>query len=148
MNQTFIREAEEKDLPSILGLYSGIENDKRSILDIDSAKRQLKIIKSYPNYSIYVAEKDGIIIGTFELLIMHNLAHSGKPSAIVEDIVVDEEHRSKGLGREMMNYAMEISKKFGCYKLMLSSNINRERAHKFYDNLGFERHGYSFLVKF
>jgi GNAT superfamily N-acetyltransferase len=148
MGQTVIREANEEDLLSILGLYSGIENNTQGILDIETAKRQLRKIKSYPNYSIFVAEKDGRIVGTFELLIMDNLAHFGKPSAIVEDVVVDEEHRSKGIGREMMNYAMEISKKHGCYKLMLSSNTTRERAHKFYEKLGFARHGYSFIVNF
>ena len=35
----------------------------------------------------------------------------------------------------------------GCYKLTLSSNIARQGAHAFYDSLGFERHGYSFLAR-
>ena len=35
----------------------------------------------------------------------------------------------------------------GCYKLVLSSNAKRERAHAFYESLGFERHGYSFRIE-
>jgi hypothetical protein len=31
-------------------------------------------------------------------------------------------------------------------KLALSSNFKRNAAHAFYDSLGFQRHGYSFLV--
>jgi hypothetical protein len=34
----------------------------------------------------------------------------------------------------------------GCYKLALSSNERREAAHAFYDSLGFQRHGFSFVV--
>ena len=146
MEKVVIRKAIEQDLPSILSLYTGIENNDKSILDIESAKKKLQKIESYPNYSIYVAELNGDIVGTFELLIMENLAHYGKPSAIVEDVVVREENRGLGIGKAMMKYAMEISKKEGCYKLMLSSNINRKEAHKFYNAIGFKLHGYSFTV--
>jgi hypothetical protein len=31
---------------------------------------------------------------------------------------------------------------------MLSSNLKRKLVHKFYESLGFDRHGYSFLVTF
>jgi GNAT superfamily N-acetyltransferase len=49
-------------------------------------------------------------------------------------------------GKQMMQFAMEQCKQAGCYKLMLSSNLKREAAHKFYESLGFQRHGYSFQV--
>jgi GNAT superfamily N-acetyltransferase len=147
MNDIVIRKANENDLPKILTLYSEIEDEKQCNLDLETAKKKLKIIMSYPNYAIYVAENEGKIVGTFELLIMDNLAHAGIPSAIVEDVVINEKDRGKGIGKLMMQYAMETSRREGCYKLMLSSNLRRERAHKFYDNLGFERHGYSFIVK-
>jgi hypothetical protein len=31
---------------------------------------------------------------------------------------------------------------------MLSTNIKRQRAHKFYEDLGFEKHGFSYTVNF
>lgn len=39
-----------------------------------------------------------------------------------------------------------LAHKKGCYKAALSSNLKRERAHAFYESLGFERHGYSFRI--
>jgi GNAT superfamily N-acetyltransferase len=45
-----------------------------------------------------------------------------------------------------MQFAVDRSREKGCYKLMLSSNAKRERAHAFYESLGFERHGFSFRV--
>jgi len=47
----------------------------------------------------------------------------------------------------MMEHAREECCKAGCYKLTLSSGTPREGAHRFYESLGFERHGYSFLIR-
>ena len=47
----------------------------------------------------------------------------------------------------MMTYARELARQAGCYKLVLSSNRKRERAHAFYESLGFQRHGISFLIE-
>jgi GNAT superfamily N-acetyltransferase len=43
------------------------------------------------------------------------LAHYGKPSEIVEDVVVEDKHRNSGVGREMKQYAMEVCRRHGCY---------------------------------
>ncbi len=85
-------------------------------------------------------------MGTFALLIMDNLGHMGTPSAVIEDVAVDPAWQQKGIGREMMRYALEMAGEKGCYKVALSSNLKRERAHAFYESFGFERHGYSFRV--
>jgi GNAT superfamily N-acetyltransferase len=79
---------------------------------------------------------------------MDNLAHLGAPSAIVEDVVVSPAQRGEGIGKQMMQHAMQRCKQAGCYKMMLSSNLAREQAHRFYEDLGFERHGYSFRIDF
>ena len=86
------------------------------------------------------------MVGTFTLLVMRNLIHMGSPSAVVEGVAVDAAMRSNGIGREMMEQARLLCRVRGCYKMALSSNLKRERAHAFYDGLGFERHGYSFRI--
>jgi len=77
---------------------------------------------------------------------MHNLGHLGAPSAIVEDVVVAPDCQGQGLGKAMMQFALDRCRSKGCYKLMLASSAKRERAHTFYESLGFERHGFSFRV--
>jgi len=47
----------------------------------------------------------------------------------------------------MMHHAMAFAREAGCYKLVLSSNQKRERAHAFYESLGFQRHGFSFSIE-
>jgi GNAT superfamily N-acetyltransferase len=148
MDGIAMRKATREDLPNILSLYQQKGIDDKEVLSIDEANAMFNKFKQYPNYSIYVATLENKVVGTFALLIMDNLAHKGTPSGVVEDVVVDESTRSRGIGKKMMEYAIEICRNHGCYKLMLSSNIKREAAHRFYENLGFKKHGYSFLIEF
>ena len=141
-----IRPAQSTDLPGVLRLYGQPGLDDGAVLPIAEAERMLARFASYPDYALYVAELEGEIVGTFALLIMDNLAHMGTPSGVVEDVVVDAAHQGHGIGRAMMNHAVSVCRRKGCYKMALSSNLKREKAHAFYDSLGFERHGYSFRV--
>ncbi|WP_148269935.1 GNAT family N-acetyltransferase [Desulfitobacterium dehalogenans] len=142
-----IRHAAENDLEGILKLYGTLEENKDCGIDIDAAVFIFSKIYSYPDYSIYVAEIEGNIVGTFSLAIMDNVAHRGAPSGLVEDVIVAENYQRMGIGKRMMTAAMEICKQKGCYKMALSSNVKRKDAHKFYESLGFKIHGYSFLVE-
>ena len=143
-----MREAGEVDLPQVLSLYAQLGQDDGSVLHLDAAKSIYARIKSYPDYSIHVAIGQDRVIGTFALLIMDNLGHVGTPSAILEDVVVAEESRGQGIGKIMMDYANNLCCRKGCYKMSFSSNINREAAHRFYETLGFRKHGYSFYVSY
>jgi ribosomal protein S18 acetylase RimI-like enzyme len=142
-----IREAYNPDLPAILDLY-GTVLDKGDVLSLPEAETLFAKMQSYPNYKVFVAENEQNIVGTFALLIMDNLAHRGTPSGIVEDVAVKNELHGQGIGKTMMQFAMQKCQEAGCYKLVLSSNQKRVEAHAFYESLGFERHGFSFGVAF
>ena len=148
-----IREATEDDLPAVLALYAQPAMDNGKVLTLDEAKSLLAQFSQYPSYRLWVAcevapdfPKGGDVVGTYALLVMHNLAHQGTPSAIVEDVVVSAERQSQGIGQQMMQHAQQQARVAGCYKLVLSSNQKRERAHAFYESLGFQRHGFSFVI--
>lgn len=141
-----IREAERDDLPGILALYAQPDLDDGAVLPLYEAERLFARFSRYPDYALYVAEQDGRIVGTFALLIMDNLGHLGAPSAVVEDVAVGPVLQGRGVGRAMMRFAMTRATEKHCYKIVLSSNAKRERAHSFYESLGFERHGFSFRI--
>jgi GNAT superfamily N-acetyltransferase len=143
-----IRAAIAADLVGVLALYAQPELDDGNVLPLADAAQILARFSRYPDYTLYVAEQDGRVVGSFALLIMDNLGHLGAPSAIVEDVVVDPALHGNGIGQAMMHFAADKAREKGCYKLVLSSNAKRERAHKFYETLGFERHGYSFRLRF
>ena len=78
---------------------------------------------------------------------MDNLAHMGSKSGLIEDVVVSQALHGQGIGKQMIAFAIQTCKEKSCYKVCLSSNLKRKNAHKFYENIGFKIHGYSFLME-
>jgi ribosomal protein S18 acetylase RimI-like enzyme len=148
MSEIICREASVADLPDVLRLYAQPDLDNGKTLPLAQAELIFDRMKHYPDYRVYVSLIDKKIVGTFALLIMHNLAHQGVPSAVIEDVAVDPEWQRRGVGKAMMQFALKIAGDKGCYKAVLSSNLKREQAHAFYEALGFERHGYSFRISY
>ncbi|WAL58470.1 GNAT family N-acetyltransferase [Thermocoleostomius sinensis] len=141
-----IRQATVSDLADILALYRQPALDDNATLSMPQAEEQFARIQTYPNYHLYVAEFNGAVVGTFALLIMDNLLHLGRPSGIIEAVAVALSHQGQGIGKAMMQVAMEQCRQANCYKLTLSSNLKRSSAHAFYESLGFVKHGFSFVV--
>lgn len=147
-----MREATDGDLPAVLALFgqSGLGND--AVLTVAQAREVLRQFAHYPSYRLFVAcelAHPESVIASYAFLVMHNLAHCGAPSAIVEDVVVHQKRQSRGIsiGRQLMAHAIEQARVAGCYKITLSSNDKRQAAHAFYDSLGFQRHGLSFVIE-
>ncbi len=140
------REATRSDLNGVLELYSQPDFDADKVLPLSEAERLFERMCSYPDYRIYVAVHEEQVVGTFALLIMDNLGHMGARSAIIEDVAVAPDWQRRGIGKLMMAHALRVSGEKGCYKAALSSNLSREKAHAFYESLGFERHGYSYRI--
>jgi GNAT superfamily N-acetyltransferase len=141
-----IRQAERADLAGILQLYAQPALDDGEILSEAAAAAIFDRIGRYPDYHLYVALAAGRIVGTFALLIIDNLGHLGAPSGLMEDVAVAPDLQGQGIGKAMVTYAMDICRKKGCYKMALSANLKRERAHAFYESVGLRRHGYSFCI--
>ena len=140
-----LRRAAVADLAGVLALYREVGD--HDALPVGRARQVLARMRSYPDYDLYVAISGGEIVGTFALLIMDNLAHLAAPSGVIEDVVVRRDWRRRGVGRRMMRWALERCRARGCYKLTLSSRLQRHAAHRFYAALGFQRHGYSFRIQ-
>jgi GNAT superfamily N-acetyltransferase len=141
-----VREACAEDLADVLALYRQPELDNGATLSLEDAEALFDRMRAYPDYRLYVAECQGRVVGTFTLIILENLSHGGAPAGLVESVAVDPDYQGQGVGTAMMEYARGYCRARGCYKMSLSSNLRRGRAHAFYDGLGFERHGYSFRM--
>jgi GNAT superfamily N-acetyltransferase len=142
-----MRTATRADLPALLALYEDSGVDASGSNALERAAVQWDAIHSINNARVLAAEDERRIVGTLTLFILPLLAHGGAPEALVESVVVHPATQGRGVGRVMMQHAMRIAAEHRCYKLALTSNLQREGAHAFYDRLGFERHGVSFIVK-
>jgi len=142
-----IRQATQRDIASVLDLYAQPGLDDGQVLSEEAAQEVFAQFSRYPNYRLFVALDGDAVVGTYALLVMHNLAHRGMPSAIAEDVVVAADRQGQGVGRHMMAHAAAEARAAGCYKLALSSNRKRVQAHAFYESLGFAQHGLSFVIE-
>ncbi len=98
------------------------------------------------DHHLLVAEVDGRVAGTLHLIVVPHLGHGLKPMAIVENVVVAAERRSMGIGEAMVEAAARIARRRGCYKVALTSNLVRKRAHRFYQRLGWRRSHYGYSL--
>ena len=90
-----------------------------------------------PNNQVYVAEREGKVVGTFQLTFIRQLSYGGCLVAQVESVHVHSTQRSHGIGRVMMEYAIAEARLRGALRIQLTSNVRRTRAHEFYERLGF-----------
>jgi ribosomal protein S18 acetylase RimI-like enzyme len=145
-----IREATNKDIPRLQELYRQLSmhpGDYKKA-PADDCRQVLKEIKKYPNASLLVAEEDGKVAGTTFLAILPAFAHGTRPFGVIEYVVVDENVRSKGIGKALMDECKRLAAAAGCYKIMLASSKQRTRAHKFYRSNGFQEDALSFRFYF
>ncbi|MBZ9936182.1 GNAT family N-acetyltransferase [Mesorhizobium sp. BR1-1-16] len=147
MTGLILRKAVEVDLPALLALYGQSSFNNGRTVSLDVARETFGRMALYPDFAVYLAERDGAVVGTFALMVIDNLAHWGMPSALVENVVVAEGAQGGGIGRWMMREAFRMAEAKGAYKVALSSNIRSEKAHRFYESLGFEKYGFSFKLE-
>ncbi len=93
---------------------------------------------------ITVTENDKEI-GRVWLYVLHNNLHK-EPYGLLEDVFVEEEHRSKGVGKKLVQEAMEEAKKIGCYKLIANTRSSKEVVCAWYEKMGFNKHGVEFRI--
>lgn len=64
----------------------------------------------------------------------------------VDDLVTDDDHRSKGYGKKLLTWLKQYAKLQGCQQLHLDSGMQRQDAHRFYDREKMTRAGYHFSI--
>ena len=70
--------------------------------------------------------------------------------AYIEDVVVDEKARGRGIGEALMRACLAQAEQAGCPQVMLTSNPAREAANRLYQRMGFEQRNtnvYRYYIK-
>jgi ribosomal protein S18 acetylase RimI-like enzyme len=126
-----IRDARPSDAPRIAVLtgqlgYPATEAEIRS---------RLTVLGSRGEQAFYVAEVDGIVAGWIG--VRTDLSLEGGAYAEVVGLVVDEARRGRGIGEDLVLAAEAWAHARGATRLRVRSNVIRERAHHFYERLGY-----------
>ena len=88
------------------------------------------------------------MLGTCTVNICNNFSWSGRPFAIIENMIVDKQHRNKGIGTLVLNFAKQYAKDKDCYKVALMTGIKRTETFHFYESVGFSGSKIGFQTKF
>jgi ribosomal protein S18 acetylase RimI-like enzyme len=76
----------------------------------------------------------GHIVGTLTLVVFRTTTEL---RARIEDVVVDESARGKGLGEQLVKEALRLAKERGARSVSLTSRPDREAANRLYERIGF-----------
>jgi len=88
-----------------------------------------------------VALEEGNVLGYASI---HYIKKITRKSGIIEDVVVKENQRGKGIGKLLVNNLIEKAKKNNCDKIILSSS---EKNLKFYKRLGFQKNEFEMIMR-
>ncbi len=102
---------------------------------VEQAKEKI-ISYEKDSYRLLVGEEGGEVI-TFIALHWFDLLHWKGKAGRITSFCVDEKFRSKGIGKQMIEYSEKLMFGEGCIKLEVTSNQRRTRAHQFYLNLNY-----------
>jgi GNAT superfamily N-acetyltransferase len=130
-----IRRARPDDTSALARLYALLSDDP--IPDRDSQQAAFDEVAADQRQTIFVAEIDGRVAGTATVIVVPNLRTPRRPYAIVENVVVAESARRTGVATALMVATIDAARAAGCYKVALTSRLDRTEAHAFYERLGF-----------
>jgi ribosomal protein S18 acetylase RimI-like enzyme len=90
------------------------------------------------NIQLVVAEgRDGVVVGCLQLCILPGLSSQGASRALIEDVRVATQCRSRGIGEQMVQWAVTEARAKGCKLVELLTHQTRVDAQRFYVRLGF-----------
>ncbi|AMJ63476.1 hypothetical protein AXW83_05640 [Bosea sp. PAMC 26642] len=103
-------------------------------------------IEASPDNTLFVAERAGEVVGTFQVTIIPGLVARGRQRAKIESVHVAPESRGAGIGAVMVRHALAFARERGAGLVELTSNKSRKDAHRFYRQLGFDQSHEGFKI--
>ena len=125
-----ISKADEKTLSAVNRLLPQLSKSAQPISILTLEK-----LTSSESFRLFLAKEDESILGMVSLVLIS--IPTGSKSWI-EDVVVEEKARGKGVGKKLVKYALEEAAKFGAKSVDLTSRPTREAANQLYQSIGFK----------
>ena len=98
-------------------------------------QERLQALLPQREHSVWVAEDQGGVLGWLHARISHQVE---SPDYVeIAGLVVTEARRSQGIGAQLIGAAETWARAQGHSMIRLRSRLERERAHRFYERLGY-----------
>lgn len=141
-DELLFRLAVREDVPAIVHLLADDDLGSQRERDEDplppSYFTAFEDIDQDSNHQLLVAESKGRVVGTLHLMFLPSISFQGHLRAQIESVRVDKESRNRGIGGEMMKWAIERARERGAHVVQLTTHLTRKDAHRLYERLGFK----------
>ncbi|MGP9538833.1 GNAT family N-acetyltransferase [Brachybacterium sp. AOP43-C2-M15] len=134
-----IQRASREDVPAIVALLADDElGRQREVEDRDRYDRAFDLIdRDDAQFLAVVRQEDGTVVGTMQLSVLPGLSRGGTTRLQIEGVRVDDSVRSHGVGAAMLDWAHRHGRARGATLAQLTTDRSRDRAHLFYERLGY-----------
>lgn len=137
-----VRNATLSDLPEIVRMLAddplGARREQVSEPLPNSYVQAFEAIERDPNNELVVAEDPGhAVVGVLQITFTPHIVHRGGWRATIEGVRVERGHRHAGVGRGLMDWAIERARDRRCRLVQLTTDKLRRDARRFYEGMGF-----------
>ncbi|WP_417891431.1 GNAT family N-acetyltransferase [Bacillus alkalicola] len=134
--------ATENDLDSIVAMLAddvlGSERERYENPLPLSYIKAFKAITSDPNNELIVAYAGNEVVGVQQITFTPYITHQGGWRATIEGVRTSTSVRGKGVGTELIKWAIQRAEERGCHLVQLTTDKKRTDALRFYERLGFK----------
>lgn len=135
-----IRKIELEDLEEVFELLDELyENKIEYSIFVEKYKASLKD----NNFYGVVAVEDNKVAGVLISRLINRLVKK-KNILSIDDLIVNEKYRNTGIGKLLIQNAIDYAVSRNCETVELTSRISNTNAHRFYENNSFEKIQYKF----
>ena len=151
-SQITLRPARRDDVADIIGMLSD-DHLGRARERLETPLPQVYYdafarLSSDPNIQLMVAEEGGNVVGCLQLCILPGLSSQGASRGLIEDVRVASDRRSRGIGEQLVQWAVAEAKARGCKLVELLTHQTRVDAQRFYERLGFAKSHVGMTIRF
>jgi GNAT superfamily N-acetyltransferase len=139
-----IVELTEDDLEALAGLYNQFWGEES---DVARMREVFSRLATNPDYIFLGKRHDGRIVGSVMGIVCEELYGQCQPFIVVEDVVVDRDHRRQGVGRALIRELEQRAVERGCSYIILVTEEERVGAHRFYQSMGYDPDKYKGFKK-
>ena len=136
-----IRECAKDDFDQIIELLGQLWPN--ATFQVDNLREAFfrGLRSKYQRYFCTIIESK--VVGFCSLTVKNSLWQQGS-LGLIDELIVDDEYREKGIGSKLLDRIIEIAKALDCQAAILDSAFHRETAHRFYEQRGFTKAAYLF----
>jgi ribosomal protein S18 acetylase RimI-like enzyme len=152
-SQVTIRPAKRDDVGAIVGMLAddplGSARERIEQPLLESYFKAFEALDRDPNIQLVVAQDgEGAVVGCLQLCILPGLSSQGASRGLIEDVRVASHCRGRGIGEEMVQWAVKQARAKGCKLVELLTHHTRVDAQRFYERLGFARSHVGMTMRF